>query len=537
MQEDPSEEARSGRAFDRPWIIRLALTGVIIGAASLSAYWVFLVPIFESPDEVVHFDYALNLYSAGRLISAREPFHAWNTPIPPLNPNPKTSVVHVYTSYLIDASDLKTIRFNPTKRVVSDYGTSAFYNDLDRNAPDERSGDMDGKPRNIFSFVTVYPYGYYSAVAAWMGVLGHFSHRLSVLYFGARLFSVSLLIASLLLTYAICVELRFSAWRAVLVTAIIGFFPLTSFVSSYVQPDNLAFTLVMLCCYLALLIKRKADWRLLLLLGLSLGALCVTKYQYYACVLIAVMGMLAACRLSGSLKNVSWKSLFALTLLPSLLFASVQVWINYGSQMEPLIANRDPLQGFKEASTGVMGFTGFVLNGIASAFGNFFIGGPMFDSFLGTFGWMDTPLVIVSPGFDYFIRSIVRIIVLITLVLLLVRVKQIAPRLIVAVRRGHWRSALRVSFGNPLLNSFWLFAAFLFGFAVLAGDYYAGQGRYWFPFMLPIFLIGTHYAPLAVANHKIRGTLSNSLTAMLALYCVVGSCFAIRSLLARFYEH
>src|SRR5262249_33286029 len=164
------------------------------------------------------------------------------------------------------------------------YGTSEFYNRLDNGAPSESGENMEGAPKDklrLEDLIGEYPFGYYAAVAAWMGMLHRFSGRLTVLFFGARIFSVLLLIPSLLLVYAVARELRITKKRALLFTGIVAFFPLTTFVSSYVQPDNLSFMAVMLCCYLALLVRRKPEQvRLMALLGIALALLLATKYHF-----------------------------------------------------------------------------------------------------------------------------------------------------------------------------------------------------------------------------------------------------------------
>ena len=219
-------------------------------------YWALLVPIFEAPDEPVHIDYAFNIFSAGRLINVREPTFPWN--VSALSPEGEMPIVwHRYTWRLIGVSELDRIAFHPRQKAPANYGTKEFFNDLDRSATPEVSTDADRQPRiwdrpARYGYLAVYPFGYYALAGAWMRVLRTFSPRLSVLFFGARSLSVLLLVCSLLLVYAISRELRLGRGRALLLTAIIGFFPLTSFVSSYVQPDNLCLTLAMLCFYLGL---------------------------------------------------------------------------------------------------------------------------------------------------------------------------------------------------------------------------------------------------------------------------------------------
>src|SRR5262249_61268990 len=96
------------------------------------------------------------------------------------------------------------------------------------------SGQSKVASRTNYNLITIYPFGYYTAVALWIRLISVFSTGVTALFFGARIFSVLLVVLSLVLCYAVCRELRMSQRRALLLTAIVGWFPLTSFVSSYV---------------------------------------------------------------------------------------------------------------------------------------------------------------------------------------------------------------------------------------------------------------------------------------------------------------
>src|SRR5689334_17474290 len=99
-------------------LVRKAILPLIVcAAAGLSLYWVFLVPIYQAPDESGHLDYAFDLYTAGRLITVRE--------VPP------AAGANSYTRYLASS-----IHFDDGK-VERNYGTGEYFRDLDRNAPDQ----------------------------------------------------------------------------------------------------------------------------------------------------------------------------------------------------------------------------------------------------------------------------------------------------------------------------------------------------------------------------------------------------------------
>ena len=115
------------------------------------------------------------------------------------------------------------------------YGTAAYYRELDRQAPSVAPGWL---PSRNPVYLMVYPFGYYALLALWLAPLGLLAPGSAPLFFGARLFSVLLLAVSLALTYAVARELRVPPRRALLLTTLVGSFPLVTFVASYAQPDT-----------------------------------------------------------------------------------------------------------------------------------------------------------------------------------------------------------------------------------------------------------------------------------------------------------
>jgi len=73
----------------------IAAAIVILLAGGLSTVWVFLVPIFQAPDEPAHFDYAASIYTAHRLITLNDGSPDW--------------IVNPYTKYLMRAADFDRI--------------------------------------------------------------------------------------------------------------------------------------------------------------------------------------------------------------------------------------------------------------------------------------------------------------------------------------------------------------------------------------------------------------------------------------------
>jgi 4-amino-4-deoxy-L-arabinose transferase-like glycosyltransferase len=506
---------------------------IIVAAASLSLYWVFLVPIFQSPDENTHLDYAFNIYSAGRLITAREPYHRWNA-APPNEP------WHFYTRYLEDETNARAMAFHFEVKAPPGYGTREFYDRLDRGTPTDPMENVKSATGGRFRFQPVtgeYPFGYYAAVAAWMGVLHQFSGRLTVLFFGARILSVLLLIASLVLVYAVARELRFTKTRALLLTGIVAFFPLTTFVSSYVQPDNLSLTAVMLCCYLALLVRRRpGNVKLLALLGLALALLLAAKYHVYLAVLAPVIAMVVSDRLLRPWR-LRWMPTLALLLLPSLAVGAVETWVSFGSKTNGVLDNSDTRHNeFAQAATGgLLAEAKFLIDGFGGAVDDFYLHGLTFQSFWGLFGWADAPLVIMSPFKTELIHGVIRALNVIVLALVLFRLENVVTRLILLARRGRWRRALFIAFSNPLVNAYFLFTVGLTCLFLVVRTAFIPQGRNWIPFILAIFMMGTEYGARAVSHRRTQAVFSALVTAGLVLYCLLGSYYAIQSLRVRYY--
>jgi len=512
-----------------------ALVAIIAASTSLSLYWVFTVPIFEAPDEQTHFDYALNIYSAGRLITVRESLREWNSP-----PYDR----HVFTEYLIRESGVRSMQFNPSVKAPAGYGTKTFYDRLDLQAPREDSGGLTAQSRTGYSYIGVYPAGYYAVLAAWMKLLRIFSNRITVLFFGARIFSVMLLVPTLVLIYATARELRLASARALLFTGIVGLFPMTTFVSSYIQADNLSLTLVMLCCYLALRLRRKPeDARLLLFLGIALGILCMTKNHVYLATFLAILPMAAADQLTGRRKTIGWPRFIGFILAPTLVVICIQAWIMYGANRYPVLSdpvmNHDDL--LRAASSGKWAVVSFLIDGAGLAFSNFYLNGstPLNVStcatFWGLFGWVDTPLIIMSPSKTEVINDLIALLNVVVFALTLFRLQQVATRLILIAKRGRWRLALSFALSNPLLNAYFLFTVLMFGLFMLVRKSLAPQGRNWFPFILPIFMVGAQYASKALSHRLARRAFASLILTCLVLYCIVGSYYAIRAINKRYY--
>lgn len=507
------------------------LAAIILSACLLSVVWIFRVPLLQNPDETSHIDYVFGVYSAGRLLNVRTPPSEWN-----VHPRfegrkdregpestPYDLLSHQYTLYLIDATEFHRIRFHPEEKVPADCGTTAYYQRLDTNAPQSPARLPDLQPQDNPWMVTAYPFLYYAVVAVFQKVLSFISNGPAFLFLGARFLSVVFLAGSLILVYMVLRELRLRKARALMLTAIVAFFPLNIFVSSSVQPDNLAMFLVLLCSYCTLLFRRREtnSFKLQVVLGLALGALLVTKYHIFLFTAFAVFGTVIAEHIFRKQRETALVRKIAILLIPSILLLAVQLWIVWGG-------GKITGGNLHSASTGLPG-------GIRNALWDYYRGGPAFISWWGTFGWMDAPLVIWSSSFQARLWRVLSLLTLLMLVLVFFRVAQVITKLIVLAARGRWRIALRAAFSNPLLNSYFLFSVFMVLLYALTDNSFYAQGRHWFPYTLSGFLMTLHYAPRVITARKMRRAVSTLLILGLLIYCGAGGYFSLKTITDRYY--
>lgn len=514
-------------------IAMVALGVIVLGSSGLAALWAFTVPVFQAPDEPLHLDYALAIQQHGGL------FHPQALE-PARNNNGYENIfthdyVHPYTRYLLERTSAGTIAFNPAAKVAPDYGSPEFMRALDRNAPQIET-DAAAVP---FLF-RLYPFGYYALLAGWINVVRCVDNRLSVLFFAARLFSVAMLATTLMLLYATLRLLRRRRSLSLAVTAAIGFFPLTTFIASYVQPDNLSWLLISLCFYLALRLRNGAtvcdDQSLksvgsrirqtrafanCAVLGLVLAALVVTKLHYHLVTAIPILTMLWGARARkpfGVRKPIG----AALLISPSIIAGAFYFWTIRGS-----------IVLLDSATQGATSWRETLLWS-QRAFRDFYVG-LSHRSFWGVFGWLDTPLVFHDSAVTRVFRIALTLCTLVLLTLTIVRVAQVSKGLVRLLGRRRYRVAWEVAFGNPLINSYFLFTVMMFFLYVRLRNAFGGQGRNWLPLLLPIVLTAVVYAPQVFRKRRARILCSAAVLTGLLAFDALGSVFAHRSIRQRYY--
>jgi len=512
----------------RHYWAEFVLAAIVFAACLLSSIWVFRVPILQNPDETSHIDYAYSIYSAGRLLNVRTPPSEWNVHAQHEGRKDRQGfesyafelMSHQYTLYLIGATEFQRIRFHPEEKVPTDYGTRAYYERLNANAPQTPARLAGLQPQDNPWLITAYPFLYYAVVAIVQKLVSFGAGGPVWLFFAARLFSVLLLAGSLVLAYAVLRELRLTKTHALMLTTVIGFFPQTIFIAASVQPDNLAMFLVLLCTYCALLLKRHDSnrWHELVL-GVALGALLVTKYHFFLFTAFAVFATVISEHIYRKRSFNKLLRQLPLLVLPSILLFAVQLWIGWRGRVTGWI-----LQPAKAS----------LPTGIRNAFWDYYRGGAAFISWWGTFGWGDSYLFIWSPQFQVRVWQILTILTLFMILLVAARVVDVMKSLITLVRRGRWRMSLRLLFSNPLLTSHFPFLAFMILLYALTDNSFAAQGRQWFPFTLSSFFMTLQFAPRVLAGKK-RRILATALMVGMLIYCGVAAYFSLKSITERYY--
>jgi hypothetical protein len=230
-------------------------------AGALSATWVFLVPIFQSPDEPAHFDYAISIVDAHRLVRRADGASA--------------TIVSPQTKYLLRISDFARIAGHSPMHVAADYGSAAYFRSLDAGAP--RGGGAALPPGQISYIVRLYPFGFYGLEALVATTVTSLGGSLTATFFAARLLCVALTMLALFFSYRACLNLGVPPLTSVALTGAVGLFPMVSMVSSYVQPDNLAFAAVSAALFFATQLRTSQATALRVApLGVALGILAVT---------------------------------------------------------------------------------------------------------------------------------------------------------------------------------------------------------------------------------------------------------------------
>ena len=496
-----------------------AIVAILISGA-LSSYWAFLVPIFQADDEPAHFDYAVSILTAGRLINRGDGESTW--------------IASPVTQYLLRASDFDRIAGHSPIRVAPGYGSFAYYRKLDSNAPDVmRHVPPNGRVNYI---VRLYPFGFYALEALWMRGVLIFTNSLAAAFFGARLLCVFLMMAGLYFNYRTALLLGIPRTTSAAIVAAIGIFPMTSTISSYVQPDNLAYALVSAAIFFAAKLRGSMPTPTsVALLGISLGLLAITKYQFFLTAALPALALTAAQFLRGKHSSAQVSSTFLVLLGPSIALIAIQhffvdVHTSLG-RTTPSDISTAYLSSV--AANGVLPALRYVASSLFSAFFGCFATGLCAAGFWQVLGWGDTPIVILNPGVELFTRVSIAFLTVLAAAVVVFSCTRSLARLARVAFRGYGHVAFRLAANDPVLNSYLGFAAFIFALYVATNDVFGLSGRHWYPYIFAAFLCFVWYAPRSLWRRCTH--LPTILAYSLLGYSVVAASYAVADLTQRYY--
>jgi hypothetical protein len=484
---------------------------VIAVALCLAATWALRVPFFQEPDELAHIDYALELYAVGKPFKVMQAHPA--------------RISSATLRYMLTSVRYRENRYNPVGELPAGYGTAPYFARIDANAPgpDPRVPQAgSAMPYVMFA----YPAGYYILAAAAMK-LAAIVHPHSIVgqFFAARFTGVACLAFTLALAYGIFLRLRIERPAALLATAAVGWLPLTSWVSGYVQPDDLTTLLLTAGVYLALRWKGEPEQnRWPALLSATLVCLAFVKQHYALAAIAATFG--------AGLSTVRTRRgfvLLACTFVPPLFALGAALWfvpvertgaLHFAGQRPgtPLVNVWSPAD-----------LLSYVVNGIHSIY----LGGDAFMEFWMRFGIRGATVYRGAAR-----QAIVDVLVACTLLIacaLLLRTWSVMRRLALVARRRSVVRAAQLFFGNPIVNVYVLVTLIMSGVYVESRGNMWLEGRYWLPVIVPTVALAVAIAP-RLFHGRVRRKTAFVIAASWALYAGVSAPFALAALDRNFYH-
>jgi hypothetical protein len=354
-------------------------------------------------------------------------------------------------------------------------------------------------------------------------------------FFGARLLCIVFMMAGLYFNYRTALNLGIPRWTGVALVAAIGFFPLTSYVASYVQPDNLAYALLSASLFFATELRsHRLRLPVVAALGISLGLLAVTKYQFFVSAAIPI-ALLLAVRLVQF--RVARKALFAAIawfVVPTAVLLTAQhfaVDTPPGVPSHMADANLASLRG--AIAQGPATASAYVGGAAAKAFIDCFVSGPCAATYWQIVGWSDTPIVLFSNGASMALRSAISLLSIACFSTVMFFFARNGLRIGFAAFRKHVASAIRAAVSDAVFNAYLCFIAIMFGLYVTSNDAYGASGRHWYPYLFVALLCFAWYAPRAITRHY--RIVSAAFAGTLLTYSLFASGYALADVAHRYY--
>jgi hypothetical protein len=472
-----------------------AIAFLIAVSALISLAYAISVPPFMMPDEVAHADYAFAFFDAGK------PFR--------LHSSSPSNYVTPQTRYLIDDARYRKLRYNIYATVaVTHYGVRTR---AEPSAP-LRSlvPPRDGAP--VPYAMLSYPPVYYAVVSSAMSVAyGITNHTIVAAFYAGRLTNIAYLVLTLIAVSGLLGELPLTSTQRIALFVAIALFPMTQWMSSYVQPDNATALLVTLCAYLT--IKLRATARPLLVIAALSSLQCLlafTKLHYALVVTVAIAPTHAPWfrRSSATTRAIG---IIALGVVPVVAMIIVPHVLPAGQFRGSTVD--EAFRGNAASSARL-----FITN-IAETIVSVFFGGQTFESF-----WFHVGIRAASAFGEWkpiaaVLNALVVAGTLLTVVAFAIARIRIARRLCALARRRGIVRALDFVASDVNLNLYAILTVLLLGLSAAANGLLELQGRYWYPVLTSIFFLSVRSLGGAVRrSHRRRAETG---------YCLILATLAI----------
>jgi len=495
----------------------ICLSLVIVISAAISTIWLLRVPFLQETDEQAHADYVYALYDSGGWFNSR-------------NARAEDYVTK-QIRYLVGRSNFWDIRVSKNGRAPRGYGSQTYFRAIDHGAPrrtiTSRSSDPSAIPYVAFN----YPVAYYALAAIIMRAAAAINHgSLVTTYFAARGLGVVCLTIMVALSFSTLRALKYDARLTLWITLAIGIMPLASWVSSYIQPDNLVVALTALAIF-ASVRWREAPFepKRSILLLISLVALFFAKQHYGLVVAVAVSLMVLA------FLPVNRTLLGARTLLTMGSAAVLGVaWI-CATTVTPIGTLHVPAALFAVHSGDTSGLQSLAQFGRLLLIGlsDIYLMGNAGYTYWLAYGDNVTPYIQFKQPLSV-IQQFLAISSAAVALLMILRQIHVVVRLINSGRR-HLQLTARIAFGDVILNLYATWVFFLLTVYAASNGVVYIEGRYFLPILLPTILLSVRYLPY-LFRRKHRKLVPQIAAGCWVTYSITMTVASLFSLQARYYS-
>jgi hypothetical protein len=451
-----------------------------------SVVWLFLFPVFQTPDEIRHYDYILHLAKGHHF---------------PNGPN-QVKPQDYYMQETIDLAEMASFHrlvYRPSQKtnflLTNDSLATVLKNYSETNA---KTTIHDFEEIYLFA----YEPGYYllNAVVYYAGT--KFGLNLLNRFYLLRMFSVLLIFLTLLVLIRIFRILLIPPVVQLAILWLLIFWPQFSMFSISIQPDVLSLFIVVLIVWLVLKSQKKPNY---ILLGLLIGVLGFVKFQFFATVLfgISIVWIIDKWR---SKRKLDYK--YGITILLATLIASI--WLVHNYYYYHALHPGDPLL----ASETTLWYKFYLFLLVFKSM--------TLKSYVAYLGWLDT----LVPNYIY-MGFLVFVVASIASAFKLVWKK------LGEIKRTQAMAIFDAKVVNYLyvFLPFLTFAGLMLFVAVLYSPLVNSQGRIYFPFIIPQVLLLVYFPWKIFAPKKI----ANYYLAALSMFLFIIHVHSVFIIFARYY--